>query len=536
MKELISKAKTKESHAALLAFVFAVIVFLFSWHSDDAYHSYVMARNLVWGNGLVYNIGYRVNASTCPLFTLLEALFYLVIRNMELASSLLSTISCYITAYILFKKCCKNLLYSLLAFAGMLICYSFMSFTASGLENPLLFMFGVMFLSEYAQNEYYNKKHLFIIALLTSLLAMTRMDIVLIFIPMILYMYLLKTKVKFIHRVFIGLAGLLPFISWCLFSLFYYGFIFPNTFYAKLNVNIPASEFIQRGISYLGFSFAYDLMLLLVPLSLIVLTIRYRNKKTLILITGMLLYYVYVVSIGGDFMVGRHLTVPFFLSLCSLFLLINTITDNKKENLYIYSYVGILVICLILNMSLSKLIKKYFYGSTNNAAITCAADEREFYVSSGLDTLSILSCQFNNQDLNMVAADEFYFNLIDSLRNKGYKGLALEDTTFYGVIIYYAQDRSDTPFYVTDDHGLMDAFVVRLPNTDNNNWRTGHIQRQFPAGFQETISSGANVIEDPNLHEYYDHMNLITAGDLFSSERINTIIDMNTGRYDYLLN
>ena len=53
MSVIINTTKKANPKAALLAFIFAVIVFIFSWHSDDAYHSYVMARNLVWGNGLV---------------------------------------------------------------------------------------------------------------------------------------------------------------------------------------------------------------------------------------------------------------------------------------------------------------------------------------------------------------------------------------------------------------------------------------------------------------------------------------------------
>ncbi len=38
-----------------LVFLFAFIVFWQSWTTDDAYHSYVMARHLADGKGLVYN-------------------------------------------------------------------------------------------------------------------------------------------------------------------------------------------------------------------------------------------------------------------------------------------------------------------------------------------------------------------------------------------------------------------------------------------------------------------------------------------------
>ena len=44
-----------------------------------------------------------------------------------------------------------------------------------------------------------------------------------------------------------------------------------------------------------------------------------------------------------------------------------------------------------------------------------------------------------------------------------------------------------------------------------------------------------NIISDPDLHEFYDKILIITRGELFSGERIRTILDMNLGRYDHLV-
>jgi hypothetical protein len=54
---------------------FFIFVLLNGWQCDDAYHSHVMSRNLAEGFGLVYNVGERVSASTCPLWTLIVAFF-----------------------------------------------------------------------------------------------------------------------------------------------------------------------------------------------------------------------------------------------------------------------------------------------------------------------------------------------------------------------------------------------------------------------------------------------------------------------------
>ena len=58
----------KINYKYLFIFVFAITIFLCSWNSDDAFHGFVMVKNLLNGNGFVYNVGERVNAATCPLF------------------------------------------------------------------------------------------------------------------------------------------------------------------------------------------------------------------------------------------------------------------------------------------------------------------------------------------------------------------------------------------------------------------------------------------------------------------------------------
>ena len=72
--------------------LFLLVITLLAWQSDDAYHAYAMAKNLVDGNGFVYNIGERASASSCPLFTLVIALGYFFIRHMFLVSLLICII------------------------------------------------------------------------------------------------------------------------------------------------------------------------------------------------------------------------------------------------------------------------------------------------------------------------------------------------------------------------------------------------------------------------------------------------------------
>lgn len=103
----------------------------------------------------------------------------------------------------------------------------------------------------------------------------------------------------------------------------------------------------------------------------------------------------------------------------------------------------------------------------------------------------------------------------------------------YGYVAYYMADIAD--MYLTDFIGLMDPLLSRMPSPNCKYWRIGHVIRLIPDGYIETVRTGENRIIDPSLHEYYDKMLLIITGDLFDTERLTTIWNMNTGKYDYLL-
>jgi arabinofuranosyltransferase len=101
-----------------------------------------------------------------------------------------------------------------------------------------------------------------------------------------------------------------------------------------------------------------------------------------------------------------------------------------------------------------------------------------------------------------------------------------------GFIGYYAGPR----IYIHDEYSLADPLRARLPISTPQ--PIGHYSRHYPQGYVSTIQHGfqENRIENKNLKEYYDHMLLITQGtELFSSERLQTILNFNLGKYDYLL-
>ena len=61
IKDHFSEEINRYKFFALLIFI--AVITLLAWQSDDSYHAYIMAKNLVDGNGFVYNIGQRSTAS-----------------------------------------------------------------------------------------------------------------------------------------------------------------------------------------------------------------------------------------------------------------------------------------------------------------------------------------------------------------------------------------------------------------------------------------------------------------------------------------
>ena len=83
---------------------------------------------------------------------------------------------------------------------------------------------------------------------------------------------------------------------------------------------------------------------------------------------------------------------------------------------------------------------------------------------------------------------------------------------------------------------LYDPLLSRLPaNSENDKWMVGHMSRDYPKGYLDTLKTGVNCIENSSLHEYYDYLYEIIAGDLFSVHRLRHIVNLNCGRYDYLI-
>ena len=524
INDYFSEVLNRYKFFAILIFIF-VITFL-AWQSDDSYHAYIMAKNLVDGNGFVYNIGQRATATTCPLFTLVVAAGYFVIRDMFFVSLLINIVFSSLAFSILirdFAKTKEQVVFCLLVLIGSV---SFVSYTTSGLENSMLFFLAACFMKIYLKHERYNAKNMFILAVLVALIAMTRMDAVLIFVPMALYVYLVKRdEVSFGKAVGLGIAGLLPFVFWELFATFYYGFPFPNTAYVKLGTDIAVKDYIVRGIRYYLNACVCDPIVLIVPLFGFIAAVIVRKAQYIACMAGPLIYGIYLLYIGGDFMMGRHFTVMFFVSvLCYMDIKNREFSERGRGARFHRGFVIAVAAVLIYGCTSNVIKDQFLFGRTFGSPIS---DERAGYFST--------SSLFNNiysliKTGDLCIRSTWNENGVTELRNMGSSGGILENAP--GITKYYNND-----LYLNDLYALGDPYLAHLPAVKEDGWRIGHMWRQAPLGYINMVRYGldSSSIVNEDARMYYDVIDEITRADLFDRERIRKVIDINLGRYDYLV-
>ena len=107
----------------------------------------------------------------------------------------------------------------------------------------------------------------------------------------------------------------------------------------------------------------------------------------------------------------------------------------------------------------------------------------------------------------------------DFLRKSGFSGGILDNAA--GILVYNNSD-----LYLNDTYCLGDPLMSRLPAYYQPSWRVGHLRRVCPEGYRESVYEGENLIEDEGLRVFYDKIQLITRGRLWSSDRMKAIMEM----------
>ena len=325
--------------AALLVGIFHA--FSLSFVTDDAFISFRYAKNLVHGLGLVYNPGERVEGFTNFLWTVVMAGVIRIGFDPVFVSQILGIFffGCtLLTAMMLSWKLWNAEGVSGLAIpltaAGLAIHHDACIFATGGLETSLftflvslLFIFAVL---------WRTRTGLIAAGIVAVLLMMTRPDGIVYVVPAAIYLLVtmerpIRTLTLFILPI---IVLFLPYWFW---RAAYYGYFFPNSFYAK-SIGLA---YYQQGIVYTFSYFSTYYVFGLVPLLAFYLAaekaqsgttrlggVQFRHLgvrgRTGFLATLFIVFQIaFVVRIGGDFMFSRFFipVTPMLFMLCEVLII-----------------------------------------------------------------------------------------------------------------------------------------------------------------------------------------------------------------------
>lgn len=501
-----------------LLLLFGLTITRNAWLSDDAYITFRTVDNFVNGYGLTWNPVERVQAYTHPLWMFLLSALYSITREIHISSLALSIAISLVAAWLLACRINDSPISAAASIALLTLSKAFVDYSTSGLENPLSHLLIVAFLLGYAKRPW-STRRLLCLALLAALGTVNRMDLALIFIPPLGYV-LWKGNGRWEHKLLATCGGMLPLALWELFSLFYYGFPFPNTAYAKLNLGIiTPGELLTHGLHYFANSLEWDRVTLFTiawgTVWGIVEAVRTGNSWSWPLSLGNLLYLLYVVRIGGDFMSGRFFTAPLLVALSPL------ASTQLKELKPSWKFALASLLSLAVYLGLSGPYSPVRFGPVEGAGM----DEYGIADEQG--------CYWHNTSLVQLGhgkeLPDHDWALEGRAARRSNPGVVVKGSVgFYG---YFAGPQ----VYVVDLLGLGDPLLARLPPIDPQ-WRIGHYGRRPPPGYLDTLSTGKNLIRDPNLALYYEKLSLIIRGPLLAPERLAEILRFNLGLYNRYLN
>jgi len=503
---------------------FSYFVVQTAWVSDDAYITFRSIENFIHGYGPVFNIGERVQTFTHPLWFLMQSAANLILgwwkdnpfgNGQMYFLNVFSSIALSILALTVFTfKVASSTKSAILGLVILTSSKAFLDFSTSGLENPLTHLILILFITVYLANRENTQWQILLLAMLASLGGLDRLDTLLFYLPA-LTLLLLQSLNKGRTFLTIGL-GFLPLILWELFSLFYYGAPFPNTAYAKINTGIPVSSLIRQGSFYYLNSLRLDPITLLIIFTMVIATSIGKNNKRKALAAGVLLYLLYTLYIGGDFMSGRYFTAPLLIATALLSRVEFESFKTYSLSMALVLTIGIAPIYVIPERSL------YFGKDTRRLYVFVdshgISDERRFY----FEQMGFLNSLSHGAPASRARENWIYHaeipmrvKLVGTLGVAGYN---------YGPNVH-----------VIDRNALADPLMARMPLQDPNHWRIGHFRHIIPDGYIETLISGRNQIKNSNIALYYDKLGFVIKGDLWNWSRLIEIWNLNTGKYEYLI-
>ncbi|HUR19283.1 MAG TPA: hypothetical protein VMZ90_00655 [Vicinamibacterales bacterium] len=502
-------------------------VLRFAWVAEDAYITFRVVDNFIHGYGLRWNVAERVQVYTHPLWLLLHCVFALFVGNIYRLTIVLSAICGVVSVVLLCRIAPASRWHrALLVIAPLTLSRTFDDFVICGLENPLSFLTLAWLVFEWFRPEGQFKLVRFYF--IAGLCLLTRLDNLVIIAPMLAHTV---WRYRRQSLSFATLRAFSPLLAWCVFSLFYYGFVFPNTKYAKLNTGIPIAEYLVQGRQYL-FSFAfYDFLgfgLIVAAIGVGLYrgiemgkrrTVDTHHLKAALMASGCAAQVAYVLWVGGDFMNGRFFANAVFIAVAVLFATFNRLPRRRSVMAFITLSAVSLTDIYIVRPAVRDAHDFNAHHGINN--------EREYYSpSTGLMSDPSRTFRLYPGGLSSSVIDEngasipFVLGTIDQPVKCSPLAITLFATNGVGLLGYCVGPGTT----IIDNMALTDPLLARLPITDPAHWRIGHFYRATPAGYWQALKTGDSSGMDPAAARLWERLRLITRGNLWDINRLKAVL------------
>ncbi len=297
-------------------FIFSYFCYQLNFTQDDAYISYRFVQNFLNGNGLVFNIGERVEGFTNFGWVLYMIFLGKLSLNYILISKLtgyLFGIGILVLVFVTASKLqeFKNKITLILLSVYLTACSQSLAYWAvAGLETTAFAFFALFSLYLYLQ-----KNRLLPFALIIAVLLRPEGALVAI-ILILIELITTRSLPKFSLRSAMGAFVLgLPYLA---FKLYYYGDILPNPFYAKTGFSLSQ---LSNGLEY-TFRFLTHYGFYGIPLIFSLLMFRKLSKEFKAVVIFTFIYTVYLIFVGGDVLKVHR----FFIPILGLYALLTVFT------------------------------------------------------------------------------------------------------------------------------------------------------------------------------------------------------------------
>lgn len=492
-----------------------------AWVCEDAFITFRVVDNAVNGYGLRWNVHERVQAYTNPLWMLLHIPFYALWPDIVQVTLMLSVICTFLgIAIVLHTFPRAPLMAAAILILPLAASRSFVNYATSGLEHPLAYLTFAAFGWTLVRAR--RDRFWFWCCLWVSLALVNRLDMIVFYLPPLAYLFFTRYRQICWRQ---SALGLLPIIAWLIFSLFYYGFLFPNTSYAKLDPSIPVGNYLRSGLSYLRDLFETDFLAglwiaisLLLPLHWLWQARAGRSEAGIYLsiAAGLLCYVLYVISVGGNYVSGKFWALPVFAAAWLLY----GATGRTASR-----------ILMVLAISLGML--RVISPDVTPAKILCPACFRNMEIKfapygRGVSLFSHLQVRRGwTQKVKTKIEQGLLPRPRVARENRQFQVIELGGIGRYGFL-------AGSTLTIIDYFGLADPLLARLPGASGRLERVGHIAREIPKGYAHALETGSLAKMDPFLAAYYEKLRLIVSGALWDSERLETVFRFNLGEYEPL--